>query len=437
MSYKYALNVDDLSKCYQIYRKPSDRLKQMMFRGKRRFYEEFWALNGITFELKKGETLGIIGSNGSGKSTLLQMICGTLNPTRGRVETNGRVAALLELGAGFNPDFSGVDNVYLSASLYGLTKKEISKRFDKIAEFADIGDHINQPVKTYSSGMYVRLAFAVIANVDADILVVDEALAVGDAIFTQKCMSFIERFKKKGALIFVSHDIGLVQRLCDRVLWLKNGKSNLLGPAKRVSEEYLRYTLQKIYGDGYTLESSKDIEPDEEIVAALPNYAATIEVYDNLGNSTGWKTGHSELVSISIGGKHGTDNLYNGGEIVQLTIKAKVHEELKNPIVGFLFRDRLGQDLFGENTLSASENSSFTVPKGSVLTGVFKFKMPYLRNGDYTIMASVAEGDQNNNVQHHWANEALLVRIFSSNIRHGILGVESLGAKIGIKNELS
>jgi ABC-type polysaccharide/polyol phosphate transport system ATPase subunit len=184
---EYAIEVNALSKCYQIYDKPSDRLKQMLMRGRKQYYKEFWALKDVSFKIKKGETVGIIGRNGSGKSTLLQMICGTLNPTGGEVKVNGRVAALLELGAGFNPEFSGVENVYMAASLYGLSKEEVDQRFEAIATFAEIGDHIHQPVKTYSSGMYVRLAFAVIAHVDADILVVDEALAVGDAVFTQKC----------------------------------------------------------------------------------------------------------------------------------------------------------------------------------------------------------------------------------------------------------
>ena len=194
---EYAIEVTGLSKCYQIYDKPSDRLKQMLMRGRKQYYKEFWALKDVSFKIKKGETVGIIGRNGSGKSTLLQMICGTLNPTGGGVKVNGRVAALLELGAGFNPEFSGVENVYMAASLYGLSKEEVDQRFEAIATFADIGEHIHQPVKTYSSGMYVRLAFAVIAHVDADVLVVDEALAVGDAYFTQKCFRFINIFKEK------------------------------------------------------------------------------------------------------------------------------------------------------------------------------------------------------------------------------------------------
>ena len=204
MSSEIAIRVTNLSKCYQIYENPRDRLKQFVVprvkhafgRQSCNYYREFWALRDVSFEVKRGETVGIIGRNGSGKSTLLQMICGTLTPTNGTVETSGRVAALLELGSGFNPEFTGRENVYMNGAVLGLSKEEIDARFNDIAEFADIGDFIEQPVKTYSSGMMVRLAFAVIAHVDADILVIDEALAVGDTFFTQKCMRFLRNFMK-------------------------------------------------------------------------------------------------------------------------------------------------------------------------------------------------------------------------------------------------
>ena len=185
------IRVRNIGKCYQIYDKPKDRLKQALWRGRRQYFREFWALRDVSFDVKRGETLGIIGRNGSGKSTLLQIICGTLTPSEGTVETRGRVAALLELGSGFNPEFTGIENIYLSASLHGLSNAGIEENLDKILAFADIGEFVNQPVKTYSSGMQLRLAFSVIAHIDADILVIDEALSVGDIFFTQKCMRFI------------------------------------------------------------------------------------------------------------------------------------------------------------------------------------------------------------------------------------------------------
>ena len=222
MSSSFAISVKNLSKNYHIYERPQDRLKQSFYTRFQRltggmqksYFKDFWALKNISLEIKKGQTVGIVGRNGSGKSTLLQLICGTLNPSDGVIKTNGRIAALLELGSGFNPEFSGRDNVFLNASILGLSQQEIHERFNQIERFADIGDFIDQPVKTYSSGMVVRLAFSVIAHVDADILVVDEALAVGDAIFTQKCMRFIRQFQKRGTLLFVSHDTSAIQN-CD------------------------------------------------------------------------------------------------------------------------------------------------------------------------------------------------------------------------------
>lgn len=238
-----AILLDQVCKSFQIYEKPFHRLLQGLFRGKKQYYREFIALQDISFEIRRWQTVGIIGRNGAGKSTLLQIICGTMSCTSGSVEVNGRIAALLELGSGFNPEFTGRENIFMNGSILGLTREEIVDRFDQIEEFAGIGDYIDQPVKTYSSGMYVRLAFAVIAHVDADVLIIDEALAVGDAIFTQKCMRFIRSFKKTGTLIFVSHDMNSVLNLCEDVVWLSEGKIRTQGEAKQVAEEYLQYTL--------------------------------------------------------------------------------------------------------------------------------------------------------------------------------------------------
>ena len=239
MSSDVAIKVDNLSKCYQIYDKPRDRLFQMLMRGHRQYYREFWALKDVSFEIKKGETVGIIGQNGSGKSTLLQMICGTLNPTSGSIRTHGRIAALLELGSGFNPEFTGRENVYMNASVLGLSNEEIDARFDAIAAFADIGDFLEQPVRTYSSGMMVRLAFAVAINVDPEILVVDEALAVGDELFQRKCFSRIEAIRAGGAtILFVSHSGGIIVELCDRAVLLDAGEKLAVGVPKQIVGRY-------------------------------------------------------------------------------------------------------------------------------------------------------------------------------------------------------
>lgn len=235
MSSDIAIKVDSLSKCYHIYDTPRDRLMQMFARGGRQYFREFWAVRDVSFEIKKGETVGIVGRNGSGKSTLLQMICGTLNPTHGSITIDGRVAALLELGSGFNPEFTGRENVYLNAAVLGLSKEETDSRYDDILAFSEIGDFINQPVKTYSSGMMVRLAFSVAINVDPQILIVDEALSVGDELFQRKCYSRIEEIKRAGStILFVSHSGAAIIELCDRAILMDTGERLSVGLPKYI-----------------------------------------------------------------------------------------------------------------------------------------------------------------------------------------------------------
>ena len=272
-----AISVQNVSKAYRIWRDPAARLKApflkiiygiLPFASKwqgrtTKYYNDFYALKNISFEVKTGEALAIIGRNGSGKSTLLQMIAGTLTPTEGTITVKGRVAALLELGSGFNPEFTGRENVYLNASVLGLTRPEIDIRYSQIAAFADIGDFIDQPVKTYSSGMTMRLAFAVIAHVDADILIVDEALAVGDVFFVQKCMRFIREFQKKGTLLLVTHDSASAQSLCQKAIWLHHGECRAQGTSKQITEDYLEaiYTEKPPYFSRNSFENLIDFLP--------------------------------------------------------------------------------------------------------------------------------------------------------------------------------
>lgn len=448
-SNEFAISVQNLSKCYQIYDNPHDRLKQFVFprlqrwvgQTPKQYYREFWALRDLSFEVKKGETIGIIGRNGSGKSTLLQMICGTLNPTSGSVQSKGRVAALLELGSGFNPEFTGRENVYMNASVLGLSNQEIDARFADIVEFADIGDFIEQPVKTYSSGMMVRLAFAVIAHVDADILVVDEALAVGDAVFIQKCMRFIRRFQKNGSLIFVSHDTASVQNLCESGIWLNKGRIESIGTAKRVSEAYLQYTLQEIYGEESTLTAIESRAVDDETVSDMEtsqiiDYGAIATVRDNIDTSGGWTTEQAVIVSTSLTRlSPGLDGVFEGGERVRMTVGAKAHKPLQNPILGFLVRDRLGQDLFGENTLAFTHRIPTLIAAGSSFDGIFEFKLPMLPNGQYAVMVSVADGDIHDHIQHHWIHEALIITVSSSKVRYGLIGIPFERVELILTNE--
>jgi lipopolysaccharide transport system ATP-binding protein len=439
MSFEYAVEVDNLSKCYQIYNKPQDRLKQSVYPRLQRligrkpiqYFNEFWALKGCSLKIKSGETVGIIGRNGAGKSTLLQLICGTLNPTFGEVNINGRVAALLELGSGFNPEFTGRENVYLNAAILGLMKAEIDEKFELIERFADIGAYIDQPVKTYSSGMVVRLAFAVIAHVDADILVVDEALAVGDAIFIQKCMRFIKKFKRSGTLLFVSHDTNSVINLCDKALWLHEGEIRQTGKAKEVAEEYLQFTLQEVYGEEVQLNSTKNrtdksnvSEPGGSDNIAI-DYKSVLQVSNQLNESNGWKTGAGEIMSVDLApiekSNPGIVDIFKGGEKVRLTVKAIIHQSMKSPILGFLVRDKLGQELFGENTLKCA---TLPVTGGAIIQGEYIFRLPMLPNGQFSVTVTLADGDLMDHIQHHWAHDVLIITVSSSKVRYGLVGLE-------------
>lgn len=432
MSSEIAISVVDAGKCYLVYEKPEDRLRQAVFGGAARmlgrpipkYFREFWALQNVGFQIRRGETVGIIGRNGAGKSTLLQMICGTLTPSVGQVTVHGRVAALLELGAGFNPEFTGRENVHLNASILGLTDAEIEERFAAVAEFAGLGDFIDQPVKTYSSGMAVRLAFAVIAHVDADILIIDEALAVGDAFFVQKCMRFLRDFAERGTLLFVSHDSAAVLSLCDRAIWLDGGKLMQDGTPKAVSDAYLAKLYETAQGPDSALRKVQ-----EAPLAALGRLEGAIETlgeisYAHHEGTTSFGAGGAEIRNVALLDAMGNTLLgVEGGETVTLVVIVKAITELASPIVGFYIRDRLGQNLVGENTYLAYEGDHQFVAAGQTLQARFDFQMPYLLNGDYSICVAVADGTQTTHVQHHWVNDAL---IFKSYLRHGHRGLVGL-----------
>ncbi|MBT9159519.1 MAG: Teichoic acids export ATP-binding protein TagH [Dehalococcoidia bacterium] len=406
MSSEIAISVQNLSKCYQIYDRPRDRLFQMFSRGRKQYFREFWALKDVSFEIKRGETLGIIGRNGSGKSTLLQLLCGTLSPTSGTITIKGKVAALLELGAGFNPEFTGRENVFLSASLYGMTNEQTAERFDQILSFADIGQFIDQPVKTYSSGMFVRLAFAVIAHVDADILVVDEALAVGDAYFVQKCMRFLRGFTERGTLIFVSHDSTAVVGLCSSALLLDKGILQFGGTPKEATDFYLASLNENLA----IADSSIERQPECNYVAdALKEFGS----------------GAVRIVSVRLSNADGSSiSSISGGEKIRLTIECLSTLDVINPIVGFLVRDRLGQVVFGMNSIYAKKGRLDRIIKDRPVEVTLSFHMPTLQAGDYSLGVAVAEGTQTNHIQHHWIHDALILPFRPSRTVSGIIGIE-------------
>lgn len=303
MSSDISIKVEGLSKCYQIYSHPSDRLKQFILpnlkkiglKGKQKYYRDFWALKDVSFEVKRGETVGILGFNGAGKSTLLQMICGTLNPTSGQIKINGKISALLELGAGFNPEFTGRENVFLSCSLHGMQYEEIKTRFNEIAEFAGIGDFIDQPVKFYSSGMYARLAFSAAVHVDPAVLIVDEALSVGDMAFQEKSINRMKKIRGSGtSILFVTHSISAVRNFCDRAIWLDNGQLKAVGDRLKICDEYqnaVENTLRNEISTG---------TPDTIRNSATVAYEKAIEIISATSDKATYVMGDDIYIDISL-----------------------------------------------------------------------------------------------------------------------------------------
>lgn len=447
MSSELAISANGLGKAYHIYKKPIHRLLQMICRGRRQFFDEYWALKNVSLHVKRGETIGVIGRNGSGKSTLLQMIAGTLEPTVGSLTVNGRIAALLELGAGFNPEFSGRENVFLAASVLGLSQQTINERFESIADFAAIGDFIEQPVKTYSSGMFARLAFAVAAHVDADILIIDEILAVGDAAFTQKCMRFIHNFKKIGTILFVSHDTTSVTTLCDRAIWLECGEIREAGITKDVCHHYLTAINQEQErSSSFHIGGSRKAAPvsDQLIIdhrqELLRNSTLRndLEVFSFDPNAPWFGERGATIKGVTLSDFSGSDlPLLQGGERVVLKITAVAERDIEKPIIGFYIKDQRGQFLFGDNTYLTYRDNTLKVHKGESFSASFHFQMPYLANGDHVILASVAEGTQAQHVQHHWIDDALFFRVHSTHLQRGLIGVPMLSITLESDSSLA
>lgn len=396
-----AIRVSNLNKCYQIYDKPQDRLKQSIYPRLQRligkqpeiYYREFWALKDVSFEIKKGETVGIIGRNGSGKSTLLQMICGTLNPTSGSVQTNGRISALLELGSGFNAEFTGRENIYLSGAVLGLSQHEIDDRFDDIAAFADIGEFIEQPVKIYSSGMYVRLAFAVQSQVDPEIFVVDEALAVGDEKFQRKCFARMEKMKEKGtSILFVSHSAGQISELCSRALFLERGERLLMSRPLEIIRAYQKLiyapendqqTLIEKFknldaAERATTDNGTQIETTEKAEIAVEQNDAyfdpsllpeTTQIYPSQG---------AEIEEIAILDECGKkiNVLTQGGEY-RFVLNGKFTDNCQSVYFGIHIRSVSGMEITGQR-YPAKGNSLKRAAIGEKFSITFNIKMTLL-----------------------------------------------------------
>ncbi|HYC02745.1 MAG TPA: ABC transporter ATP-binding protein [Azospirillaceae bacterium] len=436
-----AIRAEGLSKAYRMYRSPGERLMQFLVpRKDAPGAGEHWALRDVAFTIRRGETVGIVGRNGAGKSTLLQIISGVLTPSAGSVAVNGRVAALLELGSGFDPAFTGRENVYLNAAILGLTREEIDRRYDSIVAFAGIGDFIEQPVRTYSTGMSARLAFAVAAHVDADVLIVDEALSVGDVFFAQKCMRFLRDFQRRGTVLFVSHDTGAVLSLCDRAIWLDRGVLRQSGPAKQVCEAYLaEFAAEAAAAASDTPDpvlarhnSVRAVRSEDWRLAMLEaeKYRHTLEPMDFNPDASGFGERRGSIVDVRLSQEGGGPELVRAGGVVTLSVTVEAREEVARPVVGFYLKDRLGQYLFGDNTYLSHQHRDLRLAPGARMTASFTFQMPLLPTGDYMVCAALADGDALSNTQQHWLHDALPLKVYGSPINHGLVGIPMLDVEV-------
>lgn len=451
-SEQIAIRVESVSKCYRIYDAPRDRLKQFLIpriqrlagMAPRRFFREFWALQDVSFEVKKGEAVGVIGRNGSGKSTLLQIITGTLNPTVGRVQTSGRIAALLELGSGFNPEFTGRENVYLNGALLGFTAAQIDERFDAIAGFADIGEHLNQPVKSYSSGMLVRLAFAVQVQVEPDILIVDEALAVGDALFQKRCFERIEKLIANGTtLLFVSHDQESVRTVTNRALLLRDGQVKAWGLSSDVVLEYRRYLHEeekKFYGERLAQRQDEQSSKRAPAVSPLRAQHQKLKSFGDL---------EAEIVEVSVLDENNERcHYFQIGQEIRFVIRIRTNIELSGVNVAFRIRNKEGVKITSWGTLNDDiRKFSAGTPKealfwsktflaGDDATVCFKTRCPLGANL-YELQTTVTkEHDMHYGDQEilHWKDEAAFFTVALKPREYIVGGVCDLGFDCEVVN---
>lgn len=397
MNTEFAIKINHISKRYNLYEKPQDRFKEAIGLRNHKLHRDFLALKDIDFDVKKGETVGIVGTNGSGKSTLLKLITGVLKPTSGSVEVCGKISALLELGAGFNQEYTGMENIYLNGRMMGYSKKAMQERANAIIEFAEIGEFINQPVKNYSSGMFARLAFAVAINVEPDILIVDEALSVGDLFFQNKCFKKFDELKKKGVtILFVSHDISSVRQMCSRVIWIEKGNQIIFDQSDKVCDMYMDH---KRIGMNNILDRDKNIDIDN--IKAIND--STKKSFPKL------VTGDGELISdkFKVLSAFFTDETKRQvthlivDETYEFHAVVEFYQNMKNIILGFSLENNKGLPLFDINNYINQQQG--ILGKHDELTEVvYKFKLPRLMKGIYILNIGIAEGTQEQHQMHTW-----------------------------------
>lgn len=411
-----AIKVNHISKVYKLYNNPMDRLKESFGLVKKKKYTEYFALNDVDLEIRQGETVGIIGTNGAGKSTILKIITGVLNPTSGNVEINGRISALLELGAGFNMEYTGLENVYLNGTMIGFTREEIDSKLNDILEFADIGDFIHQPVKTYSSGMFVRLAFAVAINIDPEILIVDEALSVGDVFFQAKCYHKFEEFKKMGkTILFVSHDLGSISKYCDRAILLNSGEKIAEGTPKDVIDIY-----KKVLTNQYNNDDSETNETDVQLSDSI-KLKETLSLNPNV-NEYGSKI--AEIYDFGIKDNNGNiTNVIEKGSDYSIIMRVRFNTHVEQPIFAIAIKDLRGVTITGTNTMY-ERISTGTIEKGEFREIIFNQKMT-LQGGEYLLSLGCTGYEMGELVVHHRLYDVCNISVISDKNTDGMYDMYS------------
>lgn len=412
-----AIKVKNINKLYKLYDKPSDRIKESLGFSKRKLYREHFALKDINFDVRKGECVGIIGTNGAGKSTILKIITGVLNPTSGNVDINGRISALLELGAGFNTEYTGMENIYLNGMMLGFTRDEIDAKLDSILGFADIGDFINQPVKTYSSGMFVRLAFAVAINIEPEILIVDEALSVGDVFFQTKCYRKFEEFKEMGkTILFVSHDLGSINKYCDRAILLNKGEKYAEGSPKEIIDMY-----KKILVEDSVSEVEECVDDASEPIQRVENWKQAMLV-----NPDCIEYGDKRATIIDFGvfdSKGNISNTINKFENFTIKMKIKINKDIDSPIFAFTIRDLKGTELAGTNSF-IEKNNIYDVKTGEIIDISFTQRM-ILQKGQYMLQLGCTGYNGDDLDVYHRLYDICCIQVVSDKVTVGYFDMDS------------
>lgn len=407
------ITVKNVEKVYPLYDRTVDRLKETLSITKKSYHKDFYALRDINFTIRSGETVGIIGTNGSGKSTILKIITGVLTPTKGEVDVVGKISALLELGAGFNMDYTGIENLYMNGTMMGYTRAEMDQKIPEILEFADIGDFVNQPVKTYSSGMFVRLAFALAINVEPEVLIVDEALSVGDAFFQAKCFSKLEEIRNSGTtILFVSHDTTSVKQLCNRAIWIEKGVVKADGDANEICEQYLSMQIEE--NNRRKSEVIKDIKLNNSKAVEKGTDRLVVKKLDYTQMKNVTRTGAADILSFYIRDNQGNDvNILKPRGKYVFGILAEFHEDVDNALFGFEMENTKGVKLFSINNF-LNNSVLKKAEKDKIYEVRFSLQLPKICTGEYLISPCIAAGEQDNHVVHVRLHNSILINVDNS-----------------------